>query len=229
MTARDPTALKAAFENGDTPQGSDFSDLIDSFINVTTSADQAINSNLETTGELAAASVSAASMATSVLNVTGTAAFANANYSGRVIAAELRVTSTAEFSKVNVSGAGVFDGAVTFNSAATFTTSPVINSLEASISAGGNNQATATTAAGTFFSIVRAGTSAQGISLPTFAVTGQRKAVYNAVTANEVKIYPPTSAQINNLGLNNPFVLSADRAVQFFYEKNSRIWITGAF
>lgn len=242
MTAQTPTTLKTAFENGDTPQGSDFANLIDSSINVATSAEQAIDSNLKTTKELIAARVSADSIGVSSLTVTGTVAFTNL-----ALTNGLSVVGTAAFAAVNASGAAVFDGAatfnsaanfngaatlngaVTFNSAATFNSSPIVNSLEASTSAGGSNQATATLLNGAYFSIIRAGTSAQGVSLPTFAVTGQQKAVYNTVTANEVKIYPPTSAQINNLGLNTAFILSADRSVQFFYEKNSRIWIIGAF
>jgi hypothetical protein len=60
MTARTPTYLKARWENGDIPQGTDYEDLFDSYINVVVSAEQSIDSNLRTTKQLVAASVSAA-------------------------------------------------------------------------------------------------------------------------------------------------------------------------
>lgn len=47
MAAQDRSTNKAAFENGDKPQGSDFANLIDSFVSLSDSTAQTITSKLE--------------------------------------------------------------------------------------------------------------------------------------------------------------------------------------
>lgn len=49
MTAQTRSTLKAVFEDGDVPQGSDYTDLIDSFLSLTNTTAQAITSPLEIT------------------------------------------------------------------------------------------------------------------------------------------------------------------------------------
>jgi hypothetical protein len=44
MTAQTRSTLKNAFEQGDRPQGSDFADLIDSFLSISDTASQTITS-----------------------------------------------------------------------------------------------------------------------------------------------------------------------------------------
>ncbi len=46
MTAQNRTTLKGVFEQGDTPQGSDYADLIDSFLSLVDSTAQSITSNI---------------------------------------------------------------------------------------------------------------------------------------------------------------------------------------
>jgi len=70
MTARTPAYLKGRYEQGDIPQGTDYEDVFDSYLNLVVSSEQSIDSNLRTTKELIAASVSAGS-----INITGTASF----------------------------------------------------------------------------------------------------------------------------------------------------------
>lgn len=44
MTAKSRANLKSVFEQGDTPQGSDYADLIDSFLNLSDSTAQTVTS-----------------------------------------------------------------------------------------------------------------------------------------------------------------------------------------
>lgn len=46
MTSQTSTILKSAFEQGDRPQGSDFVDLIDSFVNLVDTTAQTVTSNI---------------------------------------------------------------------------------------------------------------------------------------------------------------------------------------
>ena len=46
MTAQSRTNLKSRFENGDTPQGTDYTDLIDSFVSLVDTTAQTLSSNL---------------------------------------------------------------------------------------------------------------------------------------------------------------------------------------
>ena len=46
MTAQTPTYLKGRFEQGDQPQGTDFEDLIDSFLNFRATAEQSVDGPL---------------------------------------------------------------------------------------------------------------------------------------------------------------------------------------
>ena len=68
MTAQNRATLKAAFENGDQPQGSDFADLVDSFPTLSDSTAQAFTSPL-TAPTIGVTKVSAATV--SAQNVNG--------------------------------------------------------------------------------------------------------------------------------------------------------------
>lgn len=69
MTAQTRTTLKAKFEQGDTPQGSDFADLIDSFISVADATAQSMTSDLSVP-KLDAATVSATNVIASTVAAT---------------------------------------------------------------------------------------------------------------------------------------------------------------
>lgn len=69
MTARTPTYLKGRFENGDTPSGTDFEDLVDSFIPVLSSGKITINNPVEVSGDFTAQRVWADTINASAFNV----------------------------------------------------------------------------------------------------------------------------------------------------------------
>lgn len=62
MTAQNRTALKAVFEQGDTPQGSDFANMIDSPLNLADTSAQTVVSHVTFSGGANIATLSAASV-----------------------------------------------------------------------------------------------------------------------------------------------------------------------
>lgn len=85
MTAQTTTVNKAAFEQGDRPQGSNYADLIDSFINIVDTTAQSIASNLtipnlRVNTELTISLVSAQSIAASSATI-GTLSGTTAKFS----------------------------------------------------------------------------------------------------------------------------------------------------
>lgn len=72
MTAKTRTALYAAFETGDIPQGSDYADLIDSSVNLLDTGNQAISGSLTVSGDVSAASVTTSSLSLTNLTASGT-------------------------------------------------------------------------------------------------------------------------------------------------------------
>lgn len=72
MTAQTPTILKTYFETGDFPTQAQFTDLIDSNLNLVVSAAQTVLSNVSFT-----ATVSASAMATGNLSASGTVVLTN--------------------------------------------------------------------------------------------------------------------------------------------------------
>jgi len=69
MTAQTRANLKLEFETGDTPDGDNYADLIDSFISISDTSAQTINSDLTVAG-LTATTVSAQTVNTSAMSAT---------------------------------------------------------------------------------------------------------------------------------------------------------------
>lgn len=76
MTAKSRANLRAAFETGDVPDGDDFADLIDSFVNITDTSSQSVASH-QTFPSLAAGTVSATTVNANVQYVRGLATHEN--------------------------------------------------------------------------------------------------------------------------------------------------------
>lgn len=75
MTAQNRTVLKSRFEDGDAPSGSQYADLIDSFLSLTDSTAQAISSDVSlpkliATTEVSSPQVNATEVSASVVNAT---------------------------------------------------------------------------------------------------------------------------------------------------------------
>ena len=86
MSEQTRVVLKAAFEQGDRPQGSDFVDLMDSFVNLSDSTAQTMTSQLVVPG----------------LTINGAVTATNMLLSGTVQAAKLTITATATLYEAQV-------------------------------------------------------------------------------------------------------------------------------
>lgn len=68
MTARTPAYLKSVFEQGDIPQGTDYEDVFDSYLNVETSAQQTVAGRVSFTNQVYSSEINSALVsATSVI------------------------------------------------------------------------------------------------------------------------------------------------------------------
>lgn len=201
MTQRNKTSLTAVFETGDTPQGGDYADLIDSYLNVVETTAQSLSGALFVP-ELNSTLVSAFTINTpsfTSTSITGTTITATTFNTGTISASG--VVSAAS---IAVAGAGAFGGAVTG-----LTFKPVAGykgTVESSVAATGNTQASAkVVSADTVW--IRAATSVgaainRAVIIDSF-VSGRRQVIFND-TNTSAAIYPPTGAQIDGLGANNP-------------------------
>lgn len=95
MTQQTRTANKAKFEQGDTPQGSDYVDLIDSFLSLADTTAQSVASPLSITGALGV------STEVSANTVTAT------TIQGTTVSGALVVGASASFTALNVGGAPI--------------------------------------------------------------------------------------------------------------------------
>ena len=109
MTAQNRATLKALFEDGDIPTGSNYKDFIDSFVSLADTSAQSLSSKLtldtmEVTGTVTAAAVRASAVTVSgAFTIDGT------------IVAEVSATATVSavasanrWAKITVSGAAYF-------------------------------------------------------------------------------------------------------------------------
>lgn len=72
MTAQNRTTNKSKFEQGDTPQGSDYVDLVDSYLSLADTTAQSVSSPLVVSGAVGASTtVSAQSVEASAATITG--------------------------------------------------------------------------------------------------------------------------------------------------------------
>lgn len=93
--------------------------------------------------------------------------------------------------------------------------------VSVSVSAAGTTQATATILIGGLNWITTAAASS-GVLLNAAAITGSSQAVYNG-GANAVKVYPPTGAQINGLGANNPMTLGTNSFCECWFLSSTQV------
>ena len=132
-------------------------------------------------------------------------------------------TATATTKTVNIGTSGVSGSTTAINigsavSGANSTTTFngfVIDSISAAVSAAGATQATATALVSNINNVTVVASAADGVRLPT-AVAGMRILVRNSDSADILKIYPATGAQINALGANTATTLAISTSVQLF-------------
>lgn len=140
MTAQDKNTLKARFETGDTPGGSDYADLIDSTLNPVESSPQSLSSSLY------APVVTAGSVVTGVLTVASGATIGDASITNTLSVATI-IGGAARVTGVLSGATGVFSGALTGGSIINLGSYTMVSAQTAvTASAGGVSTAPATVA-----------------------------------------------------------------------------------
>ena len=108
-----------------------------------------------------------------------------------------------------------------FGSGLTTLTVASITDVATGLTAAGTTAGTATevTSARNAFTTVASGT---GAILDSDSAAGDSQLIYNG-GANVLRVYPTTSAQINNLGTNNPAFVQPRTAAEF-HKLSSTLW-----
>jgi len=141
-------------------------------------------------------------------------------------------TTSGTTKTVNIGTAGVSGSTTNINigsavSGATSRTTIngiIIESISAAVSAAGSTQGTATALVSSINNVTVVAASADGVILPT-AVAGMRLLIRNSDSADTLKIYPATGAQINALGNNASFSLAAGSTTEIFATTTTQ-WYT---
>lgn len=212
MTARTPAYLKGRFEQGDIPQGTDYEDLMDSYVNVATSAEQTIDSNLRTSKQFIADSVSANSINTSALSIS-------------VASAATFGANTANINTLSVTDASA---AALRSASATLVTVTADNVYVSGkmILTSQDVSALATTQAGALLInapttfVIFANGNDQSVRLPT-SERGRVQTIINAASTT-IRIFPAVSGRFLVTAVNASINLPADRTALIIHKGDDR-------
>lgn len=100
MTAQDRSTLKGVFETGDTPDGSNYADLIDSFLSLAETTAQTVAGKVTFSGGIVVSTVSANLIGDVTGNLTG-------NVSGQTVTTSALVVTTVTADTVTASAANI--------------------------------------------------------------------------------------------------------------------------
>lgn len=226
MTAKTPSQLLTSFENGDVPVQGDYQDVFDSYINVAQTTAQSMASDLSlpnitpqtvSAGTLNGQVAAVSAVNATIVNATTVSASAINAAIGTfgVVSAQAVNASAGAFVTVAAS-AGVFNSVTAQSvvaSAGNFTV--LQRSVDSSVRAAGSTQGSAKALAIELSRVVFASAdSNNGVILSQ--ITGRGQMVFNDTNIN-VKVYPAVGGAIDDLGTNNPYVVSASAAIGFYY------------
>lgn len=227
MTAKTPAQLLTVFETGDVPQQTDYQDVFDSFVNLVQTAAQSIASDL-TLPTLNAQKVSAADILTGTNLTVASANISNlntstvsaANITSNIVSAQALYASAATFNSVTAQSVVASAGAFTNVTAQSIITSALTvtvlkRPVDTSVRAIGTTQGTAKQLTADFNRVV-SGSAADNYGVLLSNNTGREQLVFNDTNIN-ISTYPISGGAINDLGTNNPYVVSASLAVSFYY------------
>ena len=96
------------------------------------------------------------------------------------------------------------------------------NEVQSALTAAGTTQGTATAAEGDL-NVVTTATTGQGVVLSSYAVAGDDQVVYNNTTA-DIRVYPPSGGNFNQLSANAGFVLAPYTAARCM-KVTSTLWV----
>lgn len=216
MTTYDKTTLKTFFETGDIPTGSDYSNLIDSCVNVAETSAQSMNGPLNPT-ELITPRVSATNV-----NITGILSAQNVvlnslTASAAALAGSLTVGSNISAATLNVTG-DVSAATGTVYASAMRSVNGIFQGVGI-VSAAGTAQATAAI----LTNVINRGKGIADGQTTGFTPMANRAGLVQylfneGVSAN---LWPPVGGTINGLAANAAFALAASAMVTIVHLTSS--------
>lgn len=226
MTARTPTYLKAHFENGDIPVGTDYEDVFDSYLNIA----QATSSEQQVFGPL------------KVPDLTATRVSAVAGFFTSLQAAEfgIQTVSATNINAVNLTATnGTFVSASTSNFSATLVSASTLNAVTVTagtlyvasaqflgasdVSAVGSTQASGFLLDAPISFVTYADSGNISVRLPT-SIRGKTQTVVNASTTT-IRIFPAVSARFLVTAFNASLNIPADRVATVYHKGDDRYGI----
>lgn len=239
MTARTPAYLKGRYEQGDIPQGTDYEDVFDSYVNVVTSAEQSIDSNLRTTKQLIADSVSANSanfntvsagavtlntlslQSIGVVSVSATTVSATSIFANDAVITSIRGTTVSAGTLFANTGKITTVSATSVYSDVVVASGLTLHTLD--VSALATTQTSAVIlGAPTSFVIFADGTD-DSVKLPA-SERGRIQTVINAASTT-IKIFPFTSGRFLGTAVNASLNIPADKMALVFHKGDDRYGI----
>ncbi len=192
--------LVLAFEQGDTPSGANFADMINSSVNQNETTVQAIAGPINPT-ELITPRVSATNVV-----VTGTLSVAGITSAGNLVLDRISASAAAIIADVSAGG--------TIYASAMRSTNGFIGS-SGIVSAAGTTQG----AAAVLTNVINRGKGVADGTTTGFTPLANRTGLVQyllneGVSAN---LWPPTGGVINGLAVNTPFALAASAAYTIFH------------
>jgi hypothetical protein len=193
MTAKTPSQLITSFENGDVPVQADYQDIFDSYVNLAQTTSQSMAGDLNLPNLTAANTVSANNVnVTNAVNAT-------------IVSASVINAAFGNFTAVTAQT--IVASAATFN--------VVSNSADTSVRAVGTTQGGAKALTAMLNRVV-SGSAADNNGVILSQITGRHQLVFNDTNIN-IKVYPGTGGQIDDLATNVAYTVSASAAIGFYY------------
>lgn len=190
MTSRTPTYLKGLFENGDPLTQSSFEDVFDSYVNLSVSGKQTIVSDLQTSGEIICARVSAASYFTST--VSADTVFANTSINSPIgnlvsVSASTIAATTGNITSLNSTNVS----ASTVNVTTRFT-----GSVDSSVKATGTTRASAKAISSATSLLVTVSAGTEDSVVIGGGYPGFTQYIINSTT-NTAQVFPPSGGSFD--------------------------------
>jgi len=218
MTTYNKNTLKTFFQTGDTPDGNDYANFIDSYVNIVETAEQTLAGALNSP-ELISAKISAGNVnITGTLNVVGQFSAANLSTNNITNASNI-LTTTLSATVVNsnavVTSAATISGDVSANTGTVYASAMrSTNGMFAGVgivSAAGSAQATAAP----LINIINRGKGVVDGQTTGFAIPSNRTGLvqYLFNEGASANLWPPTGGTINGLAANAAFPLVASAMV----------------
>lgn len=192
----------------------------------------ATGTSLTVTGNVTANNISVSNLANVGGNITTSAnvlanvnVIANGNISGNNFSATNNITATGNVSGGNITTTGNVSASGNITGNNVIANSYFIRSVGTGISANGSTQATAT-GLSKDINVVSTVSSGQGVILPT-AIAGMVIIIRNS-SANNLLVYPPSSAAINALAANAAYTQPTVSTLQYVAVSTSQWYTVGA-